>query len=694
MILKESLICRTVLYVISVCLINSTVLARYNGGTGGPDDPYLIASAEDLELLRHNPMDWDKHFKLKADINLSGQRFDDNVIPWFSGSLDGQGHIIHNFVIRSRFRDVRNSSDLINVGFFGRLELGSILTRFGLERVNINGINATYNIGGLAGQSAGSIISCYHKGSIVGETCCIGGLVGENLASGIIRYCHNTGTISGGLAVGGLVGKNSGGITASYSTGEVGKNIVPSVVGGLVGENSGNIITSYSNGKVSGDNVIGGLVGDNSNGTISFCYSASKIVDYGVLSSGRLIGGLVGNNGTMYYNPYTDTHVNNYGIISISFWDTVSSDRSNISGNTGLSENSDGKATAEMQIAKTFIEAGWDFTNEEDNGTEDIWWIFEGQDYPRLWWEKYCEGAGEPNDPYLIYSAAHLHALGAEPNDWDKHFELTSDVDLVGYVYDRALIAPDVNALAPGFQGIPFTGSFTGNGHTISGLTIDSESYLGLFGQMDFGADVNHLGLIDVNIIGSGDYIGALVGFNNHGHCTMTYSTGQVRGDQRVGGLMGRNWGDLSQSYSSAMVVGRSDAGGLTANNYANITNCYSTGAVTANLDAGGLVGENYGHIFTSYSTGEVSASTRVSGLVAYNWSEATVNASLWDKETSKQATSDGGTGLTTLEMNMADTFIGMGWDFVGEADNGSEDTWWIKEGQGYPKLWWEIDMP
>ena len=22
-----------------------------------------------------------------------------------------------------------------------------------------------------------------------------------------------------------------------------------------------------------------------------------------------------------------------------------------------------------------------------DNGTDDIWWILEGQDYPRLWWE-------------------------------------------------------------------------------------------------------------------------------------------------------------------------------------------------------------------------------------------------------------------------------------------------------------------
>jgi hypothetical protein len=25
--------------------------------------------------------------------------------------------------------------------------------------------------------------------------------------------------------------------------------------------------------------------------------------------------------------------------------------------------------------------------DETENGTEDIWWILEGQDYPRLYWE-------------------------------------------------------------------------------------------------------------------------------------------------------------------------------------------------------------------------------------------------------------------------------------------------------------------
>jgi len=39
--------------------------------------------------------------------------------------------------------------------------------------------------------------------------------------------------------------------------------------------------------------------------------------------------------------------------------------------------------------AMAFLEAGWDLVDETANGTEDIWWILEGQDYPRLW----CEAA-------------------------------------------------------------------------------------------------------------------------------------------------------------------------------------------------------------------------------------------------------------------------------------------------------------
>jgi hypothetical protein len=47
-----------------------------------------------------------------------------------------------------------------------------------------------------------------------------------------------------------------------------------------------------------------------------------------------------------------------------------------------------GLTTRWLQTGDLFLAAGWDFTGETENGTDDIWWILEGQDYPRLWWEE------------------------------------------------------------------------------------------------------------------------------------------------------------------------------------------------------------------------------------------------------------------------------------------------------------------
>jgi len=68
------------------------------------------------------------------------------------------------------------------------------------------------------------------------------------------------------------------------------------------------------------------------------------------------------------------------------FWDTETSSLTNMCGYQGYNatgcDDSDGKTTDEMQTAITFFEAGWDFVDETENCTEDIWWILEGQIRP------------------------------------------------------------------------------------------------------------------------------------------------------------------------------------------------------------------------------------------------------------------------------------------------------------------------
>ena len=159
----------------------------------------------------------------------------------------------------------------------------------------------------------------------------------------------------------------------------------------------------------------------------------------------------------------------------------------------------------------------------------------------------------------------------------------------------------------------------------------------------------------------NGESVGGLVGLHDAGTITDSYATGSVEGDENVGGLVGYNDDTLSDSYA--------------------------TGSVEGGENVGGLVGyHNDDTIETSYATGSVSGSSDVGGLVGFVLF-GTVTDSYWDTETSGQSTSDGGTGLTTAEMQGSEAETNMEgfdfadvWDSVLESD---DDT----TADGYPIL-------
>ncbi len=620
---------------------------EYSGGTGEPNDPYQIATAEDLITLGESPEDYDKHFILTADIdldpNLPGRKVfsraliaptTSDAVPWFEGTpfssvFDGYGHTILHL----------NISGGGYLGLFGKLGLGAEVKNLGVLEV-----------------------------SIAGSGNCLGGLVGGN--SGSIATSYSTGAVSGTGLVGGLAGDNSGSITTSSGTAKVSGEVR---VGGLAGYNSGSITTSYSTGTVTGGWFSGGLVGDNVGwgelgvGIITASYST------GAVSGWTDVGGLVGRT--------------QGGSIAASFWDMETSGQSSSADGTGLT-------TAEMQTASTFLEAGWDFVDETDNGTEDIWKISEGLDYPRLWWEKYSGGTGEADYPYQIATAEDLMLLGESPEDYDKYFILTADIDLDPdlpgrKVFYMAVIAPDTDTTKNAFQGTAFTGVFDGDGHTISHLTIRGKSYLGLFGELSYRAKISNLVLEAVDVSGTGDYVGGFVG-RNEGSITTSFSTGRVSGERSVGGFVGMNFGSILTSYSTGAVSGETWVGGLVGENFGSIITSYSTSAVSGEERVGGLVGYNSGSISTSYSTGKVTGRRQDGGLVGenpiYYTPHGSITASFWDIETSGLSTSGGGTGLTTAEMKDINTYLNAGWDFIDEIRNGTCDYWQISPGD-YPRL-------
>ena len=66
-----SRILRIIPYLIAVCLISFPAYAKYGGGSGTAENPYLIYTAEQMNSIGVNPDDFNKHFKLMADIDLA-----------------------------------------------------------------------------------------------------------------------------------------------------------------------------------------------------------------------------------------------------------------------------------------------------------------------------------------------------------------------------------------------------------------------------------------------------------------------------------------------------------------------------------------------------------------------------------------------------------------------------------------------
>jgi hypothetical protein len=463
-------------------------------------------------------------------------------------------------------------------------------------------------------------------------------------------------------------------------------------------------------------NSVGGLIGQNS-GTANHCYSTGRV------AGGYWVGGLVGENS---------------GNVLCSVWDMETSLLSGSAAGVGLT-------TTEMMDPYMLGLNGF--------GNDPNWILDAGRDHPHLVWEgttgdvipepdiDWLVGDGTEKAPYQIGTADQLILLGGAGVLCDRHFVLTADIDLDPSLPNNRIFE---------HAAIPvFTGVFDGNDHAISHLTIRGIDYLGLFGYWGQPGAVKNVSVVDVNIAGSGDFIGGLVGWEgddsmvircdsigmvsgkrhtgglvgfNYGTVTDCVSGGTVSGtDGAIGGLVGSSFGMLSRCQSSATVAGDM-VGGLVGQGAGTITQCCSTGAATGEYIVGGLVGRNFSHTLTQcystadvsgnavtgglvgenivgtltqcYSAGRVSGIENVGGLVGYvdGWT-AGIDC-FWDTQISGQTTSAGGTGKTTAEMQTASTFLDAGWDFVGETANGTEDIWRIDEGKDYPRLWWEAAQP
>jgi hypothetical protein len=249
-------------------------------------------------------------------------------------------------------------------------------------------------------------------------------------------------------------------------------------------------------------------------------------------------------------------------------------------------------------------------------------------------------GAGTASDPYHITNASELQAMAA---DLDAHYVLVADIDAsetAGWNSGRGF-SPIGSSTVDDFSG-----SFDGNGYTITGLTIDrpGTEYVGLFGYVEFGTITDaHLEEVDVT---GGRFVGGLVGTSEQSAVTDSSVTGTVSGDTRVGGLVGLNTASSAviDSAASATVTGTDDyLGGLVGRNSGRgaVIDSAATGDVfgsDTSSRVGGLVGENIGDgefrsmensvVVRSSATGDVSGGSLLGGLVGGNHDSAVIDSS------------------------------------------------------------------
>jgi len=318
-------------------------------------------------------------------------------------------------------------------------------------------------------------------------------------------------------------------------------------------------------------------------------------------------------------------------------------------------------------------------------------------------------------------------------NDLDGNYVLVNDLDGDTDGYDT-VAGPNANG-GDGFEPIGpleiasgFSGDFDGQGYKISDLIIDrrdktGERYTAIFTRVNTPTIENlTVENVDIKVNSDENSHGVIIGGDDTGfllqNCSTTgsllqegsgdrasgmvaqvFSNGTIEncashvdvaseGNDRVGGLVGFfNDGVIERSYATGSVEASDRVGGLAGENGSGtITDSYATGSVEADNRIAGLVGFlNGGTIERSYATGLVEGATAVAGLVVVN--SGTVTDSYWDTEATGQDTSDGGTGLTTSEMQGSEAETNMSgfdfadvWDSVLESD---DDT----TGDGYPIL-------
>lgn len=270
------------------------------------------------------------------------------------------------------------------------------------------------------------------------------------------------------------------------------------------------------------------------------------------------------------------------------------------------------------------------------------------------------------NGTYLVYNAEGLSAwnteakeiisTGTEDTDGDYYAEYTTDMPNLTLAADITLTGAN-NWTPLGYVSedkhtyYPYIGTIDGNGHTITGLNINSTGdYIAFVGSLGPNSEVKNLTFKDATIIG-GEFV-ATVAADCGGNVTNCHVTGSssVSGNNQVAGVVAWNGAGIISGCTNAATVTvnvgdvSAGSGGVVGTNILNgiVIGCFNSGDITASASnrsqiCGGVVGLNTDEstIIACGNTGKVVSSVNgVGGIAGGNYSVPVY--ACWTKETTE----------------------------------------------------------
>ena len=210
---------------------------------------------------------------------------------------------------------------------------------------------------------------------------------------------------------------------------------------------------------------------------------------------------------------------------------------------------------------------------------------------------------------YSVYTPDGLTEWAkAAQNDPSLNCTLTADIDLTGKDW------------TPIGESRGYTGTFDGQGHSITGLAITTNSTGGenavLFGSVGSNGTVKNLQLKDVNCDVQQNGVAGGIANSNYGTITACSVTGEIKANNgAAGGIAVINFGTITACWFDGNLTTSYDNGGIAAYNYSTITTCF--------------YGGNAGH--GAYNQGGTIDATKVEGTTTWQTAVDGMNAALTD---------------------------------------------------------------